>query len=213
MKTIKRLGFILVLTAIAIGCNTSKITSSWKAENTTLQKYNRILVLCLTREADRRIQENMENHLVGDLKDLGYTAISSLGEYGPKTFEQMDETTAIAKLKNSGIDAVITIVLLDKKKERKYIPGNIYATPYGYYFSSLWGYRTTLYHRIYEPGYYVTNTKFFWESNLYDMSTQKLVYSVQTQSFDSDNSETMGHEYGRKIVKNMVNQQVLKNPE
>ena len=42
------------------------------------------------------------------------------------------------------------------------------------------------------------------------MSTQKLVYSVQTQSFDPANSESMGHEYGLMIVKNMVKQNVLK---
>jgi predicted helicase len=136
--------------------------------------------------------------------------ITSLKEYGPKAFDKMDEEAAISKLKNSGVDAVITIVLLDKEKERKYVPANIYYSPYGYYSNRFWSYRTTLYHRIYEPGYYVMNTKYFWESNLYDMSTQKLVYSVQTQSFDPANSESMGHEYGQMIVKNMLKQKILK---
>ena len=195
---------------LAAGCTTSKITTSWKAENTIPQKYNKILVLGLIREADRTLQENMENHFVGDLKELGYNVVSSLKEYGPKAFDKMDEEAAISKLKNSGVDAVITIVLLDKKKERKYVLANIYYSPYGYYSNRFWGYRSTLYHRIYEPGYYVTDTKYFWESNLYDMSTQKLVYSVQTQSFDPANSESMGHEYGQMIVKNMIKQNVLK---
>ncbi len=210
MKTIKVIGLFLVL--MVMGCTSSKITSSWIADNVTPKDYNKILVLCLTREADRSIQDKMENHFVSDLKGLGYNAVTSLSEYGPKVFEKMDEEAAISKLKNSGVDAVITIVLLDKKKERKYVPGNIYATPYSYYYSSLWGYRSTLYRRIYEPGYYVTNTKYFWESNFYDMSTTKMLYSVQTQSFDSDNSEMLGHEYGRKIVNNMVKQHVLKGP-
>lgn len=208
MKKIKWIGFVLLL--IVAGCTTSKITTSWKAENTVPQKYNKILVLGLIREADRTIQEKMENHFVGDLKELGYNAISSMQEYGPKAFDKMDEEAALSKLKNSGVNAVITIVLLDKEKERKYIPGNMSYSPYSYYYNHFWGYRTTLYNRIYEPGYYVTDTKYFWESNLYDMSTQKLVYSVQTQSFDPANSESMGHEYGLMIVKNMVKQNVLK---
>ena len=199
-----------MLLLIVAGCTTSKITTSWKAENTVPQKYNKILVLGLIREADRTIQEKMENHFVGDLKELGYNAISSMQEYGPKAFDKMDEEAALSKLKNSGVNAVITIVLLDKEKERKYIPGNMSYSPYSYYYNHFWGYRTTLYNRIYEPGYYVTDTKYFWESNLYDMSTQKLVYSVQTQSFDPANSESMGHEYGLMIVKNMVKQNVLK---
>ncbi|MFI5139918.1 MAG: hypothetical protein ACHQIM_19005, partial [Sphingobacteriales bacterium] len=158
------------------------------------------------------VQENMENHFVNDLKDLGYNAVSSLQEYGPKAFDQMDEAAALAKLKNSGVDAVITIVLLDKQKEKSYVPGGIfYYSPYGYYHNSFWGYRTALYHRIYEPGYYVVDTKYFWESNLYDMSTQQLMYSVQTESFDPANSESLAHEYGQIIVKNMVEQNVLQN--
>ena len=207
MKNRQRIGFILLL--IAAGCTTSRITSSWKAEKTNPQKYNKIMVLGLIREADRSLQEKMENHLVSDLSELGYTAVSSLKEYGPKVFDNMDEAAAISKLKNSEIDAVITIVLLDKEKERKYIPGNMYYSPYNYYYNRFWGYRTALYNRIYEPGYYITNTRYFWESNLYDMSTQKLVYSVQTQSFDPANSESMGHEYGQLIVKNMVKLKVL----
>ena len=208
MKKIKWVGLALVV--FITGCTSSRITSTWKAEKMVAQKYNKVLVLGLIRESDRTIQENMENHLVGDLKNLGYNALSSLKEYGPKAFDKMDEENAISKLKNSEIDAVVTIVLLSKEKERRYVPGHLNYSPYGYYYSRFWGYRTALYNRIYEPGYYVIDTKYFWESNLYDMNSQKLVYSVQTQSFDHANSNALGHEYGRLIVKNMVKQNVLK---
>ncbi len=199
MKKIKWLAFTLVL--IAMGCSSSKITTSWKAENITPQKFNKVLVLGLIKENDRSMQEKMENHFVGDLQQLGYNAVSSLQEFGPKVFDKMEETAAIAKLKNSGIDAVLTIVLLNKEKERQYIPPN--------YFNRFWGYSYNWYQRIYEPGYYVTSTKYFWESNFYEMAAQKLLYSVQTKSFDPANAESLGHEYGRMIVKNMVKKNVL----
>lgn len=209
MKKVKWL--VIPLLLIVMGCSTTRVTTSWKAENSVPQHYNKIMVLGLIRESDRSLQEKMENHLVGDLKELGFNAVSSLQEYGPKAFDKMDEEAALEKLKNSGIDAVITIVLLDKEKERKYVPSNIYYSPYGYYYNRFWGYRGALYQRIYESGYYITNTKYFWESNLYDMNTQKLVYSVQTQSFDPATSESLGHEYGRLIVRNMVKNNVLKD--
>lgn len=193
----------------AMACSNSKITSSWKAKDVTPKKYNRVLVLGLIKDNDRSLQEKMENHLVGDLQELGYDALSSLKEYGPKAFDKMDEHAAIEKLRASGVDAVITIVLLDKERERKYVPGHINYSPYGYYYNNFWGYRSTLYSRIYEPGYFITNTNYFWESNLYDMGTQNLVYSVQTESFDPSNTAIMAHEYGKKIVKNMVKQHVL----
>jgi len=201
------LGLILLLA----GCSTSRITSTWKSEDIVSKKYNKIMVLGLIREADRSIQENMENHLAGDLQALGYNAVSSLKEYGPKAFDKIDEDDAVNALKNSGIDAVLTIVLLDKEGKRKYVPGNLYYSPYGYYYNRFWGYRVALYHRIYETGYYTTDTRYFWESNLYDMATQKLIYSVQTQSFDPASSESMGHEYGQMIVKDMVKNNILNN--
>jgi hypothetical protein len=199
MKKIKWIGVALFF--LMAGCHTSKITTSWKAENAIPQKYNKVLVLGLIKESDRSIQEKMENHFVGDLQELGYNAVSSLKEYGPKAFDKMEEAAAIEKLKNSGVDAVLTIVLLDKEKERQYIPPN--------YGNRFWGYHNNRYIRIYEPGYYVINTKYFWESNFYEMADQRLLYSVQTKSFAPDNAESMGHEYGKMIVKNMVKQNIL----
>lgn len=199
MKKIKWLAVLFLI--VISSCGTSKITNTWKAENIPLSKYNKVLVLGLIKENDRSIQEKMENHFVGDLQALGYNAVSSLKEYGPKAFDKMEEAAAIEKLKNSGVDAVLTIVLLDKEKERQYIPPN--------YSNRFWGYHNYRYMRIYEPGYYVTNTKYFWESNFYEMADQKLLYSVQTQSFAPDNAESMGHEYGKMIVKNMVKQNIL----
>jgi hypothetical protein len=207
MKKIKWLSVLMVM--LLAGCISSKITSTWKAPDVVPRSYIKILVLALIHEADRTIHQDMENHFVDDLKALGYKAISAYNEYGPKAFTKMEETEALMKIKSKSVDAVITIVLLDRKRETSYIPGRISYSPYAYNYNRFWGYRSALYFRIYQPGYYVTNTKYFWESNLYDMSTQKLVYSVQTQSFDPADSEILAHEYGRLIVKQMVKENIL----
>ncbi len=200
MKKVTNIAFGLILLLSA--CRTSKITHSWKAQEAPLKNYNKILVLGFIREPDRNIEEKMENHFVGDLQNLGYHAVSSLKEYGPKVFDKIEENEGLSKVKGSGFDAVITIVLLKKERERKYVPPT-----YNY---RIWSYRYDIYNRIYEPGYYVSNTKYYWESNFYDMTNQKLIYSVQTQSFNPDDAESLGHEYGKMIVKNMVNQDILK---
>lgn len=192
-----------------LACSTSRITRSWKAENTIAKKYNKIMVLSLIKDNDIRIRERMEDHLVGDLTGLGYNAVSSLKEYGPKAFDKMDEVGAISKLQNSGVDAVVTIVMLDKTRERNYVPGTVVYTPYSIYYRRFWPYYSTMYGRIYSPGYYETSTRYFWESNLYDVNTKELLYSVQTESFDPATVESLGHEYGKTIVKDMVNKNVL----
>ncbi|HQZ74625.1 MAG TPA: hypothetical protein PLO70_08905, partial [Chitinophagaceae bacterium] len=58
---------------------------------------------------------------------------------------------------------------------------------------------------------YTEDTKYFWETNLYDLATNDLVYSAQSQSFDPSSSESLGHEYGQMIATDLVKQHVLVN--
>lgn len=201
MKPNQTTGLLCMAILFLTACSSTKITSSWKSPNLQPKQYNKILVLGLIKENDRSLQEKMEAHLVDDLKSKGLNAVSSLQEFGPKAFSNTTETEAIARLKQSNIDAVVTIVLLDKEKERNYVPGRMYYSPYVIYYNRFWPYYGTLNYRIYEPGYYVTDTKYFWESNVYEVSSQSLLYSVQTKSFEPADSESLGHEYGKLIIK------------
>ena len=111
MKQLILAGFVLGM--IFSGCSNSRITSSWNAPDIAPAKYKKIIVLGLIGDQDRRIREQMEMHLVGDLKSLGYHAVSSFTEFGPKAFDNLCEQDAVDKIKNSGADAVITVVLLE----------------------------------------------------------------------------------------------------
>ncbi len=214
MKQVYKIAFVALF--FIVGCNTSKITSSWKAENVQPREYKKILVLGLINEPDRTVREQMEEHIMGDLRDLGYDAVCSCDEFNPKAFENMKEQEALAKLNNSGIDAVLTVVLLDMQKESHYEPGRVsggvYHAPYGDHPNRFWGYYNNMYGRVYSKGYYVTNTKYFWESNFYDLSNgTALLYSVQSRSFDPSSVGSLSHEYGQMIVKDMVKNKILTN--
>lgn len=210
MKRITGLAVLFLL--LVSGCGpSSRITSSWKADNAQTNNIRKVVVLGLIRDHDRSLREKMEQHLVGDLRAMGYDAVCSCEEYNPKTFENMNEEQAINKLRNSGIDAVLTIVLLDKSRERFYVPGRVYYSPYVIYQNRFWRYSRIMYDRIYTEGYYTVNTNYFWETNLYNLATNQLIYSAQSESFDPASSEQLGHEYGAMIVKDMVNKNVLTN--
>jgi hypothetical protein len=156
----------------------------------------------------------MEEHLVGDLKALGYDAVCSCDEFNPKAFENMSEKQALNKLNNSSIDAVLTIVMLNKSKEIYYVPGRIQYSPINTYRGRFWGYYSDIYGRVYSPGYYTSDTKYFWESNFYELSNGPgLLYSAQSQSFDPASAQGLGHEYGQMIVKDMVAKNLLKKRE
>ncbi len=208
MKTNYIISFIMI--AFMISCSSSQITNSWKSEKIPEKKFSKIMVVGIIAGSDWALREKMEMHLVGDLADKGYSAVSAIKEYGPKNFENMKETEVLDKLSGLGIDAVVTIVLLDKDRERYYVPGKVYYSPYSIHQRNFWGYYTTIYERIYSPGYYQENTRYFWESNFYDLKNRNLLYAVHTESFDPDSMDAMAHEYGLLIVNNMVKSGVLK---
>ena len=168
------------------------------------------MVVGIIAGSDWALREKMETHLVGDLADKGYNAVSAIKEYGPKNFENLKEAEVLDKLSGLGVDAVVTIVLLDKDRERYYVPGKVFYSPYTIYQRNFWGYYTTIYERIYTPGYYQVNTRYFWESNFYDLRNRNLLYAVHTESFDPDSMDALAHEYGLLIVNNMAKKGVLK---
>jgi len=204
------LATITMLLFLVAACGPStRITSSWKADNVQPDKFKKVVVLGLVKENDRTLREKMEQHMVGDLREMGYDAVCSCDEYNPKAFENMSEEQALSKLRGSGVDAVLTVVLLDKSQERYYVPGRVVYSPYTVYQGRFWRYSRMMYDRIYMEGYYTTDTKYFWESNLYDLAANNLVYSSQSQSFDPISAESLGHEYGQLVVKDMVKKNVL----
>jgi hypothetical protein len=208
MKYIYRITIISLFFISA--CSTSKITSSWKAENVQPKKYKKILVLGLINEPDGTVRISMEANLEFNLRDLGYTAICSCDEYEPKAFENMNEQQALAKLDKSGVDAVLTIVLLDKTKEKYYVPARMNYSPYTVYQDRFWGYYSTMHDRIYSKGYYVTDTKYFWESNFYSIDkTPQLLYSARSRSFAPQSASELTYQYGKMIINDLLKKKIV----
>lgn len=207
MKTIK---FIIpALLLFLISCNSTKITSSWKADDAQKNNYNKIIVFGIFNQKDRSIRDNVETQLVSQLHSLGYNAVSALAEYGPKAFAKLKEEDVAAQLKSSGYDAVLTTVLLDKSKEKDYNPGNVSYQPVGYRYNRFGRYYTTVYDRVYEPGYYTTSTQYFLESNLYDLNSTDLKYSVQSKAFDPSSTSELAANYSKRIVKDLKEKGIL----
>jgi hypothetical protein len=209
----KNILFIFLLIAIFFtGCSTTRIISSWKANDVSASvNFKKILVVGLINDKDRRIREHMESHLVGDLIDLGYDAVSSIEEYGPQSFQRISEDSLLKKLHNSKIDAVITISLLDKAKEKSFTPGSITYQPIFLGYNRFFGYYQTYYDRIYTPGYYTIDTKYYFETNLYNLNgnDKDLLYFAQSEAFDPANVNDMAHNYGRMIVKDLQKKSVV----
>ncbi|MBA2249380.1 MAG: hypothetical protein H0W12_04230 [Chitinophagaceae bacterium] len=205
MKPIKILA-TMTLMIFMTACSSTKVTSSWKADDAKVNTagFNKVIVAALLQDKDRSLQQQMEKELVSDLNAKGIQAVSAYQLYGPKYFSK-NEDQALKKLQKSGIDGVLTVVMLDKNKEKDYVPGNVNYRPVTYY-NRWYGYYSTVYDRVYSPGYYTQNTNYFWESNLYDLRSDKLLYSAQSESFDPSSTGRLANDYSNKIVSDMTKQ-------
>jgi hypothetical protein len=197
-----------ILSAFIFSCSSTKINSSWKAENTQAKTYHNIMIWGLMTEKDSSLRKQMETHLMNDLISKGYHAVSSMDVYKTKAYKKLAANEILAEFKSTGIDAVITIALLNKEKEERYYPGGFFNEPANNY-GGLDKYYSGIYERVFTPGYYITTTRYFWESSLFEVRGEKMIYSVQTGSFDPINTERLAHENGLKIVKDMIRKKVI----
>ncbi len=193
---------------VAASCGSSTyVTNSWKKPDATARNFKHIAVMVLNgnEPVGRGTRQQMETDMAAALQKQGYNAFSTYAQYGPQRLERTSEDAAIKQLQSSNADAILTVVLLDKSKEKSYVPASVSYAPVGGYYNRFWGYYTTVYDRMYSPGYYTTNTRYFWEANLYDLTQNgdALVYTAQSESFDPSSAESLGRAYARTIVADM----------
>ncbi len=200
----------IMASAFIFSCSSTKISSSWKDENARTKPYHNVMVWGLMTEKDSSLRKQMEIHLVNDLIGKGYHAVASMDVYKSKAYQKLSSKEIVDEFKLTGVDAVITIALLNKEKEEKYYPGGFYnQPPNANMYGNLDHYYSGIYERVYTPGYYITTTTYFWESSLFEVKADKMIYSVQTNSFDPINTQSLAHENGLKIIKDMVKQKVI----
>lgn len=200
----KHLSLILFLCLLP-ACTATKLTYIWKEGSYLSHHFSKILVLAIINDKDNNIKDRLEAHITEDLRQLGYNAIPAMHTYGPKHFERFSEFGAVNQIRDWGFDAVFTVVLINKETEiLKSNSKNCEPQPF-------WAYMSKRLNNACECCDETMVTNYFWESNFYEMENLNLLYSAQTTSFAAQHVESMSHQYGRVIVKNMVKNGILKN--
>ena len=152
--TLSKIITAVILTATLISCKSTKITSAWKMQDHVNKPYHNIMVWTILPENDSMLRRQIETHLVNDLVGKGYHAISSLDIYQEKAYKKFTPQEIVNEFKSTGVDAVLSIVLLNKEKEEKYYPGGYFNQPANNY-GNFDRYYSNVYERVLTPGYYV----------------------------------------------------------
>ncbi len=203
----KRILFLSIpLLLLFASCTTTKITDSYANTHQPIAA-KRILVLALFSDKNSKAKAAMENEMVNDINKFGYDAVTATSDFGANAFSGMTQQQTLQKLGDEGIQNVITITLVDKNKQKRYVPGSYNYTPgfWGYYsYYSPWAYQP------YRQGYTQVNTSYVFETNLYDVSNNQLLYSGQSKSVDANSMATLANDFAWSVVRDMRRKNVLK---
>ncbi len=207
MKSV--LVLMMPLFLLLAACSSTNVTNSWKDKNVESASFRKVLVVAMVPESQRNLRQEMENEMVEDLTKKGYSAISSYAEYGPKAFAGMNEKQVLQQLDKNKVDGVITIGLQNKETSENYVAGSVRYEPYAMVYNRFYRIYQTYYNRVYTPGYTQERTNYFFETNLYDVDENKLLYSAQSESFDPSSASQIANDVSKAVVKDMQKKGIL----
>jgi hypothetical protein len=187
MKSHIQLLLIISILTSSISCGPSqRVTSSWKnPEHMVGKQYGKVFIAAIT--GNHRVRVSLEDHMARAARDQGMKVIRSLDEF-PSTFTREstpDKELMLTRIRELDCDLIFTVTLLEKKSEARYVPGTPYM-PYAGYGLRFRGYYQYWWPMMYDPGYYTTDRTYSMEGNLFDVETERLIWSVQTESFNPD---------------------------
>jgi hypothetical protein len=209
----KKIILYFFTSAYLLACSSAtEITGSWKSPQVNAEKISSVLVTALTSKTNAR--QTVENDLASALQRSGYKAIKSM-DVIPPTFtegKEPDKEALLAKIKGTDVDVILTVALIDKETENRYVPGNVGYAPvsrFGYY-GRFWGYYNTWYPTLYSPGYYTEDKVYFLETNLYDARTEELLWSAQSETYNPGGLSDFSGDFASAVLTKMKADGVLK---
>jgi len=221
---IKNLSVLIAFAWMVLGCSSvTELNTSIKAPEVTPKKYDKLAILAfLPARSNRAIVETAVEKVLQDEGIKGRATFDMFPLAGDKELIQNmklspEELKAIVreKVTKNGIDGLLTISLLDAKSEERYVKGSsvsvgvpLYAVDpiYNYTYVDYYNYAYTT---VSKPGYYVQTTTYFIETNLYDIATEKLLWTAQTTTKNPESAEKEAIAFGKIIVQDMLRKEVL----
>ena len=200
MKSVKLIYLLLIaFTLFLLSCATTTVTDVWK-DNAYLRKSQNIVVIMAAKSSDMR--DLFENRFVAELDNRGNNATQS---YKIIPMEQLrDKELVKSKIKSTGADTVLISRLVDTKTIESYMRGSVYVVPN---FYQGWG----SYYDILFTGYgYTDNIQVSYiETNVYDVKTEKLIWSAHSKTERSEGEQQLINTFIQIMIKKLASSGII----
>jgi len=205
-KLLYTLPFAILLSA----CAGQKITTSWiNPEAKTKGPYESIFVMVMAQS--NAASFDIEDRMAETFASRGRKSVVSSSVFPAQLSapESLSKDEMAEVIKRTGCDAVFIIAVLDVLSVETYNPGTAYyPMSYGMY-GSYYGYYNHYYPQVYSPGYYSTDKTFYIETNFYDVASDQLLWSIQSEAYNPSSLESWFKEYAYNLTKELKNEGLI----
>jgi hypothetical protein len=201
MKKERQLLFLAVLITLFLSssCATTATTNVWR-DQTYAGPVKKVLVMGISQQ--KGIQRFFEDEFVRQFRARGTDAVAG---YTVLPYDQkMDKDFIAAKARELGIDAVLVARPLSRAMQRTYVPGQAYAVPGAY---SRWG---SYYGSAYSPGYVVEDEYVYIETNMYDVASEKLIWSTQSETIIAASNQELIKSFISTMIAQLESDRLIK---
>ncbi|MEP1033571.1 hypothetical protein [Ekhidna sp.] len=193
---------ILILFTVFLlnSCVPEGLMRTWSTTEEYDRKFTNVLIMGLVNNVNLR--NEVENEVVYAGKKATLKCVNGMSMFPPelgKPFEDVER--AKERLRNNGFDGVITVALVDINEER-YVPPSADYEPLLYY-NRFGNYFFRTYDLVYRQGYFTRNTRYFIETNFYELKGGKLVWSGRSTVFAPSELNQFLPTYARGLFKEL----------
>lgn len=204
MKQIVILNTLCVLLLSLASCGGTKLTSAWKdaSYEGTIDK---IMVVAVTENTRNRLV--FEREFVEEFKKIGVEAIASVDVTPQET--EANDAVILNEARKREISMILVTHLIGVEDKEVYHPPKTHAVPSRGYYGSFHSYYPRVYEYVHEPGYYTKHKSVNLETNLYETKTEKLVWSVTSETLDPESVNKIIESLSKVVIKSLQKNNLL----
>ena len=187
-------------------CSTNRTVTTWKTQHIAPTPYHRAMVVAILPDEDSVVRDQIETSFKTALANMGYNAITAISEFGRTGLRNLSEDETYKKLYDKGIDAVVTVALVNKTKESSSVPVAAHTYRNNFYFNRIFQYKDNLT----QPGNNSLNEEYYWECLLFDLNKLEASIAVQTSPSAKPAQLKIGDQLARHLIRRMAREKTLK---
>jgi len=197
---------IIFLVVLCSSCAPEGLMRTWSSNQEYDHQFKNVLAMGLVN--DISLRSNVEDEVVYAARQQGIDATNGLSMFPPELGKPLEDVERFkSRLREKGFDAILTVAIIDIKAER-YVKQTVSYEPMVFYdrFRSYY-YQT--YGAVYKKGYFSEYSRYFIETNFYELKGGTLVWSGRSEVFEPSEIESVAPKYGKRLFKELISQGII----